>query len=263
VKTMKFATGIFDSRSHAENAVQRLHQAGFSDQQLCMLMPQDNREGGTSCVQATDGEQPGIGKVIGGVVGGAVGASSGLPLGMAISSAFLPGLGPVLAAGFVTAALAGAAGAAGGAAAGGALENSLTEGLPRDELYFYEDALEQGRSVLIFRTEDDAQQERAKNIMLEAGAESIDAARQRWWIGLRDAEALHYDPNEDFSRSETNYRNGFEAALEASNRGKSYDQALKELQKRYPDICHTREFQVGYARGQRHAASRQSRATER
>jgi len=259
---MKFVTGIFDSRGDAENALQKLRHAGFGAEQICMLSPRANGEGESSCVQATDGEQPGMGKVIGGVVGGAIGASGGLPLGMAISSAFLPGVGPVLAAGFITAALAGAAGAAGGAAAGGALEYALTEGLPRDELYFYEDALEHGRSILIFRTEDDAQRESAKDLMLKAGAESIDAARQKWWIGLRDAEALHYDPNEDFSRAEANYRKGFEAALEPVNRDKSYDEALKELQKRYADVCHTREFQVGYARGHRHAASRQGRSRQ-
>ena len=224
-----------------------------------MLTPQNNRDNESTCVETTDGEQPGVGKVIGGVVGGAIGASGGLPLGMALSSALVPGAGPVLAVGFLTAAFAGAAGAAGGAAAGGALEYSLTEGLPRDELYFYEDALDQGRSVLIFRTEHDDQQERAKQIMLEAGAESIDAARQKWWIGLRDAEALHYEPSDDFSRPEAIYRKGFEAALEPTNRGKTYDQARIELQKHYPDICHLREFEVGYSRGHRHAANRQGR----
>jgi hypothetical protein len=238
-QAMKFATGIFDSRDAAQNALLRLRDAGFGAEQVCMITPQNNRDNQATCAGATDGEQPGMGKVIGGVVGGAIGASGGLPLGMVISSALLPGAGPVLAVGFLTAALAGAAGAVGGATAGGALEDSLTEGLPRDELYFYEDALDQGRSVLIFRTEDDDQQERAKQIMLETGAESIDAARQKWWIGLRDAEALHYDPEEDFSRSEAIYRKGFEAAVEPVNRGKTYDAALKELQKRHPDMSAT------------------------
>jgi hypothetical protein len=47
----------------------------------------------------------------------------------------------------------------GGAVAGGAvgkfLESSLTQGLPKDEIFFYEDALRQGRSVLVGLAEDD------------------------------------------------------------------------------------------------------------
>ena len=34
--------------------------------------------------------------------------------------------------------------------------------------------------------------ERAREILAEAGAESLDAARRAWWIGLRDAESEHY-----------------------------------------------------------------------
>ena len=45
------------------------------------------------------------------------------------------------------------------------------------------------------------------------GAESIDAARDRWWMGLRDAEAEHYDAGASFDEHERLYRYGFTAAV--------------------------------------------------
>ena len=47
-----------------------------------------------------------------------------------------------------------------------------------------------------------------------AGAESIDAARESWWLSLRDAEEAHYQTTGgNFQTDEANYRRGFEAAL--------------------------------------------------
>jgi len=46
------------------------------------------------------------------------------------------------------------AGATIGAAAGNELENQPTEGLPEDEIFVYEDALRQGRSVVIVVADD-------------------------------------------------------------------------------------------------------------
>jgi hypothetical protein len=238
--------------------MRELISLGLSEDQLSLLTP-DEKNGDENTVPTTDGEQPGMGKVIGGVVGGAVGLSGGLPLGMAISSLLFPGVGPVLAIGFITAAITGTAGAAGGAAAGGALEYSLTEGLPRDELYFYEDALRQGRTILIFRTDDDEQLEAGRKILLAAGAESVDAAREKWWIGLRDAEAESYDSSENFMQIESTYRTGFEAALDLPNRGKTYTDAENYLRMHFPKIWDAREFRAGYERGHLHARSPMAR----
>lgn len=251
---MKTATGIFPSRSAAELALNKLRNLGLPEDQLSLLTP-DKKRNGKEAVPTADGEQPGMGKVIGGVVGGALGLSGGMPLGAAVSALLFPGVGPVLAIGFITAAIVGTAGAAGGAVAGGALENALTEGLPRDELYFYEDALHQDRTILMFRTDDENQLEAGKTVLTESGAESIDAAREKWWIGMRDAEAEAYDKPEEFSRVESSYRKGFEAALELPNRSKSYDQALNYLEMHFPETCHTREFRAGYERGHLYAQS--------
>ena len=248
---MKTATGIFPSRSAAELAMNNLRNLGIPENQLSLLTP-DEKSSKQEPLPTTEGEQPGMGKVIGGVVGGALGLSGGVPLGAAISLLF-PGIGTVLAIGFITAAVTGAAGAAGGAAAGGAVENALTKGLPRDELYFYEDALRQGRTILMFRTEDDAELESGRNILTDNGAESIDAAREKWWTGMRDAEAETYDSVGEFTQIEPIYRQGFEAALDLPNRSKNYTEALNYLEQHFDDICHTREFRAGYERGHAYA----------
>src|SRR4029434_2882867 len=151
-------------------------------------------------------EQPGMGKAIGAVVGGVTGAALG-PIGLAFVSLLVPGVGAVAAAGLYAAALLGVGGAAAGAAVGGTLEDSMSDGLPKDALFVYEDALRRGRTVVIALAKDDEQAEAARTALEEVGAESIDAARKQWWIGLRDAEAEHYSAGErDFTADEAAYR---------------------------------------------------------
>ncbi|MGH7928108.1 MAG: hypothetical protein ACREQV_09955, partial [Candidatus Binatia bacterium] len=182
---MKTVTGVFDSRSAAESALQRLRESGFGDDELSFLTP-GTSDSELESVPTTEGEQPGMGAAVGGVVGGAVGLSGGVQLAGALSTLLVPGIGPVLAIGFAGAALAGTAGVVGGAAAGGALEDALTEGLPKDELYFYVDELKKGRTVIICRTDNEEKLESARRI-LDSCAVSLDAARDKRWIGLGSA----------------------------------------------------------------------------
>jgi hypothetical protein len=53
----------------------------------------------------------------------------------------------VLGMGVLAGTLLGAIGAVGGGAVGGALESAISEGLPEDELFIYEDALRKGRII--------------------------------------------------------------------------------------------------------------------
>ena len=55
-------------------------------------------------------------------------------------------------------------------------------------------------------------------------AESLDAAREKWWIGLRDTEETRYDAAEGDPEKHL-FRIGFEAALEPGLRGKSFHDA--------------------------------------
>src|ERR1044071_2587145 len=160
---MKTTVGIFSSRANAERAVERLRSIGIPDNRISFLTPGAS-EKKLEAVATTDTEQPGMGATLGGVVGGALGTASGMSLGAAAASLFVPGVGPIIASGIIGAALLGAGGVMGGAALGENLEEGMADGLPKDELYLYEDALRRGRSVVIAFTEDDDQDEQARNV---------------------------------------------------------------------------------------------------
>jgi hypothetical protein len=249
---MKTTVGIFNSQADAERAVERLRSIGISDKHMSVLTPGAS-ERRLESVATTETEQPGMGATLGGVVGGALGTASGMSLGAAAASLFIPGVGPVIASGIIGAALLGTGGAIGGAALGEELEEGMADGLPRDELFFYEDALRQGRSVVIAFTKDDEQDDAARRIMNEAGAESVDAAREDWWVGLRDVEEEDYvKQGGDFKADEPHYRKGFESALHKETRGKTYDEASNYLSTCYGEVCDARPFRRGYERGQQY-----------
>ncbi len=248
---MEAIAGIFDSRAEAERAIYGLRSAGLANDRIAFLTPGSSDEAVESAVPITDTEQPGMGKAMGGAVGGAMGVAGGGTLGAAVASLLVPGVGPVIAAGVVGAALLGIGGAATGAAAGAAMESGLAEGLSRDEMYLYEDALRKGRSIVIAFADDDDAEERIHNVLAQAGAESIDAARESWWLGLRDAEEEHYQTDgEDFHSDEVGYRRGFEAALNPKRRGRSYQEIASELKETYHEAATNEAFRRGYQRGQ-------------
>jgi hypothetical protein len=244
---METIAGIFPSREAAEEAVRDLHSLGIANDRIALLTPGMKDERVENAVPTADSEQPGMGSAMGGAVGGAMGVAGGATLGAAAASLLVPGVGPVIAGGLLGAAILGAGGTATGIAAGEALEKKLESGLPHDELYLYEDALRQGKSVVVAFVENEAAIYSARGALTGAGAESIDQARENWWIGLRDAEEAEYRATgRTFQTDEASYRRGFEAALK--NRGKGSDQAAAGA-----DVDDA--FRHGYERGQRYQKS--------
>lgn len=249
---MSTVAGIFNSTAEAESAVEALRMAGIDEGRISLLTPATSGQQ-LDEVPTTETEQPGMGKAIGGAIGGALGIAGGLPLGAAAASLLVPGVGPVLAAGLVGAALLGAGGAATGMAAGGALEESMAEGLPHDELFVYEDALRRGRSVVLVVADDDVSKGVARDLFKEVGAESVDAAREAWWVGLRDAEEAEYTVDGgDFGVDEPVYRKGFEASLHPRARGRAYDEDAERLRECFGAECDEAAFRRGYERGRRY-----------
>jgi hypothetical protein len=245
---MKAVAGVFRASADAARAADHLRSMGI--QQVSVLTPGDSKQMVERRVPTSDTEQPGMGLAVGGVVGGAIGAAGGLELGAAAASVFLPGVGPVIAMGLLGAALLGAGGAAVGAATGSAIETAASDGLPKDELFVYEDALRRGRSVLIVLAKDDDQATIVRGVLDREGAESLDAAREEWWIGLRPAEEEEYrGEGHDFQKDEDTYRRGFEAALHPDTRGKPYEEAVTGLRDRYSSDYTQYSFRHGYERG--------------
>jgi hypothetical protein len=165
-------------------------------------------------------------------------------------SALIPGVGPVLAVGLAGAALLGAGGAVGGALLGEKADEKSTEGVPSDELFFYEDALRQGKSVILVLAVGKSDEARARKVLEDAGAQSLDAARKDWWIGLRDAQAEHYKAlGHNFEGDEDVYRVGFESALRRECRGYTLEEKSDCLKWWYPESWNSEAFRRGYDQG--------------
>jgi hypothetical protein len=259
---MEPVAGIFRSRAAAAEGVRQLRSAGIDDGRVVLLTSGTSVEDIEEAVPSTDTEQEGMGKAMGGTVGAAMGVAGGATLGAAAASLVVPGVGPIIAAGVLAAAVLGTGGAIAGAAAGEALEEGLAPGLAHDELFIYEDALRKGRSVVIAFADDD-HTDRIKRVFADANAESIDAAREDWWLGLRDAEQEHYRTHgRDFNSDEVSYRRGFEAALNAKCRGKEYRELAPALKQFYEESGTDEAFQRGYERGLQYQKRLESRAAK-
>ena len=122
---------------------------------------------------------------------------------------------------------------------------------------------------MIALTDDEPSAESIRDLLARRGAETVDAARDKWWIGLRDVEKEHYTgPGRDFQRDEGFFRLGFQAALQARTRGKEYDQVvnemtedLEELKRRFPDSEVEEAFRCGYERGRAYYESLRSKSS--
>jgi hypothetical protein len=251
---MEAVSGVFKTRAAAERAVHDLSQAGIPADRITLLTPgsQEQVEKEAQSVPVDTTDQPGMGKAIGALLGGGVGITGG-----SLLIALIPGVGPITAIGLLGAAIVGAAGATVGATVGDRMEKATVEGLPEDEIFVYEDALRQGRSVVVAMAENEESAAQIREAMTREGAESVDAAREQWWVGLRSAEENHYSgAGKNFANDEKYYRLGFQAALHAKTRCMEFDQvsgemnaALEDAQRQHPGVDLEDAFTRGYQRG--------------
>lgn len=240
--------GVFKTRADAERSAAALESAEIAKSKIHLLTPETTKAELAS-VPTQGAEQPGMGKAMGAVVGGAMGLAGGLEVAEFLA-ALLPGVGAIVAIGLSSSAILAALGAFGGGAIGGALENSIFTELPEDELFVYKDALRKGRSVLIVTADSGREANFVRDKLKAAGAESIDQARQDWWLGMRNVEKERYEVGGgDFEEDESEFRAGFEASHHPENENKTYEQADPQLTTQYPEIHDSTAFRLGYQRG--------------
>lgn len=184
----KTVIGSFDSYAEAQSVVDELAQQGFDRDDISIIAK--DREPGAKRADSertdTGGSEVGSGAAKGALAGGAIGLAAGL---VAIA---IPGIGPVIAAGPLATALAGAGI---GAAAGGIIGALMNVGVnPEDAEYYAESVRRGGALVLVHAEEADAQ--RAADIMQLHGATDIDRRAEEWrqtgWQGF-DPNAEPYD----------------------------------------------------------------------
>jgi len=161
----KAVFGIAASESQAIAIADQLRAAEFTENDVSVLFPDTKGTKDFAHEQHTkapEGAITGVGS--GAIVGGALGWIVG------IGALAIPGLGPFIAAGPIMAALAGAAG---GAAVGGITGALIGLGIPEYEAKRYEGKVKDGNILMSVHTENSKERERAKEIFLNGGAESI------------------------------------------------------------------------------------------
>jgi hypothetical protein len=165
------AFGIYRSNSAAEVAVDRLTAAGFSKQDVSVLMA--DRKGSKDFAaekntKAPEGATTGVG------VGGAVGGTLGLLAGLGALA--IPGVGPLIAAGPIMGALAGLGV---GGTVGGLVGALVGLGIPEYEAKRYEGRVKDGGVLLSVHCDSSDEISRAKDILKKTGADDISSSGEK------------------------------------------------------------------------------------
>ena len=163
--------GIYKSSVQAEQAVDRIAAAGFSSNDISVLLPdsQSSKEfAHEKNTKAPEGTTAGV--TAGGVVGGALGLLAG------IGALAIPGLGPFIAAGPIMGALAGLGV---GGAVGGLVGALVGMGMPEYEAKRYEGRIKDGGVLLSVHCDTSDEISRAKDLLKNTGAEDISSAGEK------------------------------------------------------------------------------------
>jgi hypothetical protein len=156
---------IAKSEEQATNIVNQLKEAGFSNNDVSVLLP--DRAGSRDFAHEHHTKAPegaATGAIAGGVMAGVLGWLVG------IGSLAIPGVGPLIAAGPILAALSGAAA---GGAVGGLAGGLVGLGIPEYEAKQYEGKVKNGNILISVHTEDSKQRNIAKEIFERAHAEDV------------------------------------------------------------------------------------------
>ncbi len=158
-------THVYDDYSTAEEVVDELEEAGFTQDQISLV----GRKG--------EHENAGDGAATGATLGGVAGAGAGLLASLGLIA--IPGIGPLVAAGVLATTLAGAAT---GAIAGGLLGALVEYGVSEEEAPVYAETVRRGGTLVSVRA-DESKADQAPIDMQERGR----SYREEGWTG--------YDPN--------------------------------------------------------------------
>jgi hypothetical protein len=150
---------------HAEHIVGKLKHAGFSSNEISVLLP---AKGATRDFAHEQHTKLPEGAAAGGAAGMGVGAILGWLAG--IGTLAIPGIGPFIVAGPLMAALGGAAVVG---AAGGIIGGLIGMGIPEYEAKLYEGKVRGGNVLISVHTESSDQVKAAKTIFEDAKAEDI------------------------------------------------------------------------------------------
>lgn len=151
--------GVFEDRLHANQAINELHQAGFTGGEIGVTMK--HAEGLDDAATADDDSHAASGAMTGALTGLGLGALAGL----GVLAGVIPVVGPAIAAGTLGVMLSNAAAGAGIAGLVGALVGA---GLPEHEAQYYQGEFEAGRAIVTVNAANRADE--ATAILRQCGA---------------------------------------------------------------------------------------------
>jgi hypothetical protein len=162
------AFGLYRNRQHVEQGVDALLNAGFRNEDISVLLPENQ---GTKDFAHEKHTKAPEGAATGAGTGMAVGGTLGLLAG--IGALAIPGLGPFIAAGPIMGALAGVGA---GGAVGGLIGALVGMGIPEYEAKRYEGMIREGKILLSVHCDDSDWVGRAKDVLKSTGAEDVASA---------------------------------------------------------------------------------------
>jgi hypothetical protein len=166
----KAVFGIYASPAQAESAVDRLLEAGFSNNAISVLLPDDRTTRDFAHKKDTKApEGTTAGATAGGIIGGTLGVLAG------IGAIAIPGVGPFIAAGPI---MAGLAGLGAGGAVGGLIGALVGMGIPEYEAKRYEGRVKNGGVLLSVHCDTSEQISRAEEILKNTGADDISSTSE-------------------------------------------------------------------------------------
>ncbi|GAB2629596.1 hypothetical protein [Belliella aquatica] len=149
-------TGMFNDRESTEKAYNTLHERGYSDEEINLIMSKETRkkdydETGTEKTEIGTKAAEHAGK--GSAIGGSIGAIAGVIAAIG-TSVIIPGLG-ILVAGPLA---AGLVGAGAGGITGGLIGALVGAGIPEARAELYENGIKEGNVVISVtpKNEEDA-----------------------------------------------------------------------------------------------------------
>lgn len=177
--------GIFKDKLSLEVAVDQLKTAGFSNNDISALLPDEHGTKDFAHEKHTKApEGAATGASAGAVLGGALGWLVG------VGALAIPGVGPLIAAGPIMAMLAGLGV---GGAVGGLSGALIGMGLPEFEAKRYEDKLKDGQILLSVSANSSDEIKRAKQILEQCGALDISSSKESKAPDHRSSQEKHLE----------------------------------------------------------------------
>jgi hypothetical protein len=160
--------GIYHTIQQAERGVDDLIAAGFSTDDVSVLLPDSQ---GTKAFAHEKNTKAPEGATAGVTAGGAIGGTLGLLAGIGMLA--IPGVGPFIAAGPIFSALAGLGA---GGAVGGLIGALVGMGIPEYEAKRFEGRIKEGGVLLSVHCDTSAEISRAKDLLKQTGAQDVASA---------------------------------------------------------------------------------------